>query len=75
MRLVFHIKVYAYLQCSWDGEMEDAKLQEIKRILDREGFFTTGGSEDGEGWAVGIVQLVDTSKPVEQWDILAERPL
>jgi hypothetical protein len=55
--------------------MEDAKLQEIKRILDREGFFTTGGSEDGEGWAVGIVQLVDTSRPVEQWDILAERPL
>lgn len=54
----------------WTGEIAPNDFGKIKEVVIRFGFDLTAGEP---AWSGGRIQLVDTSKPVEQWEVLAER--
>lgn len=54
----------------WIGDIAPGDFGKIKEVVIRSGFNLTAGKP---AWSGGRIQLVDTSKPVEQWEVLAER--
>lgn len=54
----------------WSGEVSDEQLAAIKTVVDEAGVDLSAGHT---AWAGGRIQLVDTSKSVDQWKVLAER--
>ncbi|KIW06575.1 uncharacterized protein PV09_02294 [Verruconis gallopava] len=60
----------------WDGIITATKLEEVKSLF-IDGELNAIGISGGKctAWTGGNLQLVNTSQPVEQWSVLAQRRL
>jgi len=55
--------------------VSEGKRAEIESMVVGEGVDISGGQGELTGWTGGSIVLVDTSTPVEEWEILARRDI
>jgi len=57
-----------------DAEVSEEKRHAVQNEVIKSGI-TLDGNGDMSGWIGGIIMLVDTNKPIDQWKPIAERKL
>lgn len=63
------------LGSSYAEDVSEEKKAEIERLVEAEGVDVLDGEGEMGGWTGGAVVLVDTSTPVDKWEILARRDI